>query len=103
MVCLVLTIVLDEVWARVVERVVLATDSPPPRWMGEVSLWMPSGIGLRIANAFGFRFEVGHGDEMVPFVLMTGAVGSMVWAAVLFGLVVLIRSSFRSRAGRAAA
>ena len=101
--CLAAAVIVDEVWARVISQVALSTNSPGPGWIGRVSLWMPGGVGLRIANLFGYRFEVSRWDEMGPLVLITGAIGSIVWACVLFGFALLIRRAIRSRVTGAAA
>ncbi|HEX6031372.1 MAG TPA: hypothetical protein VFY90_08065, partial [Tepidiformaceae bacterium] len=98
-VCLVAVVALDELWSRLYALIA----SPPPRWLGRLGLWMPAGIGLRIANLFGFRFEVERWDEMGPFVLITAAIGWLVWTAALFGLIILVRRIRRLNDGRAAA
>ena len=63
----------------------------PPRSLIRVALWMPGGVGLRVANVFGFRFEVSRWDDMGPFVIATSIVGCLLWAAVMFGVVTLVQ------------
>jgi hypothetical protein len=98
-VCLIAVVALDELWSRLYARI----ESPPPRWLGSLGLWMPAGLGLRIANSFGFRFEVERWDQMGPFVLITAAIGWVVWTAALFGLIILVRRIRRPNENHAAA
>ena len=101
--CLITLAVGAEAGRRARPQAARATNRAGPAWVGRASLWMPSGVGLKIANLFGYRFEVARWDEMGPFVLVIAAVGSVVWASVLFCLVVSLRHVVASRVRSAAA
>jgi hypothetical protein len=97
--CLLAAIVLDQAFSAVLSSL----DAVPPRWLLQMGLWLPGGVGLRIANAFGYRFEVSRWDAMGPFVIATEVIGCVVWAAALFILVGLVRRISQPRHGAAAA
>ena len=102
-VCVIAVVIVDHFFAVLLANRALSTDGRDLGWLLSVNLWMPGSIGLRIANLFGYRYNVGHSDEMGPFVVMTSLIGCLVAGAALFGLVVLIRRVVRSWSPSAAA